>query len=63
MQESELTVGIPSKLIRDLVEGLRAIVGRALHGDSQASEGYEQKDSEKRKVLYPPRSNSNIFSR
>ena len=23
MQESELTVGIPSKLIRDLVEGLR----------------------------------------
>ena len=30
-----MTVGIPSKLIRDLVEGLRAIVGRAVQGDSQ----------------------------
>jgi hypothetical protein len=34
MQELELTVGIPSKLIRDLVEGLRAIVGRSLHGET-----------------------------
>src|SRR5665647_596704 len=29
IQESELTVGIPAKLLKDLVEGLRAIVGKA----------------------------------
>ncbi len=28
IQESELTVGIPAKLLKDLVEGLRAIVGK-----------------------------------
>ncbi len=29
IQESELTVGIPAKMLPDLVEGLRAIVGKA----------------------------------
>jgi len=29
IQESELTVGIPAKILTDLVEGLRAIVGKA----------------------------------
>ena len=29
IQESELTVGIPANLLKDLVEGLRAIVGKA----------------------------------
>jgi len=29
IQESELTVGIPTKILTDLVEGLRAIVGKA----------------------------------
>lgn len=29
IQESELTVGIPAKMLKDLVEGLRAIVGKA----------------------------------
>jgi len=33
IQESELTVGIPVSLLKDLVEGLRAIVGKApAHG-------------------------------
>ncbi|AKB28550.1 hypothetical protein MSSAC_2195 [Methanosarcina siciliae C2J] len=29
IQESELTVGIPAKILKNLVEGLRAIVGKA----------------------------------
>jgi uncharacterized protein (DUF169 family) len=29
IQESELTVGIPANLLKDLIEGLRAIIGKA----------------------------------